>query len=243
MRSSGSRHTSPVTVPSVDSTDRGGTGHCRSGPIRHNGRVNLGIVIPLVILPIAVVAAFAWYRRSIANLQPGESKPLSGQRLTAEALHRVPSPPWRVVYEISDALGDIDHVVIGPSGAIAVTTTLGDRPDPGALIAERGDAVLTSEAAIARGPLDELLRAVDASCDLSARVFWGAPAPGEPAGVAVAHGSVLVEGQRLGDWLSSLTDTAQDDPTGITRSTLDQVRIDEIWRTIVIGIGRPDPLS
>ena len=46
---------------------------------------------------------------------------------------------------------------------IAVTTVLADRPEPKVLIRERGEPMLLSEAAIARGPLDELLRAVDAS--------------------------------------------------------------------------------
>jgi hypothetical protein len=192
--------------------------------------VSSGIIIPLVVVPAAAVIAFFWYRRSIADLQPGEPTPVSGARLTAEALHRVPSPPWRVVYEISGALGEVDHVVIGPPGVIAITTVLGDRPRPTALISERGEPMLTSEAAIARGPLDELLRAVDASCEVSARVFWGTPDPGRPAAEDVVHGSVLVEGQRIGDWLATAAATP-----------LEPGRIDEIWRTVITGIGRPDP--
>ena len=199
--------------------------------MRKNGTVNPGIIIALVVLPAAAVIAFVWYRRSIADLQPGEPTPVSGRRLTAEALHRLPSPPWRVVYEISDALGEVDHVVIGPPGVIAITTVLADRPSPAALISERGEPVLVSEAAIARGPLDELLRAVDASCEVSARVFWGSPEPGRPAGEDVVHGSVVVEGQRIGDWLAAAAATP-----------LDPGRIDQIWRTVTTGIGRPDPL-
>ena len=194
-----------------------------------------GIIIPLILLPIVIVGVFLWYRRSIAEMAPSETKPPSGQRLTAEALHRVASPPWRVVYEIGGALGDVDHVVVGPAGVIAVTTVLTDRPEPAALISDRGEPMLLSEAAISRGPLDELLRAVDASCEVSARVFWGTPAPGRPAGEDVVHGSVLVEGQRISEWLDAAAASTAD--VGL----LDEARVDAIWRTVVTGIGRPDP--
>ncbi len=56
--------------------------------------MDLGIVIPLVVLPFVVVGAFVWYRRSVAGLAPDDDRAISGVRLTAEALHRFPSPPW-----------------------------------------------------------------------------------------------------------------------------------------------------
>jgi hypothetical protein len=91
--------------------------------------VNLGIVIPLVVLAVVIVAGYIWYRRSMARMRPDETKPISGVRLTAEALHRE-SPPWRVVYEIGGTLGGVDHVIIGPAGIIAITTVVADRPSP-----------------------------------------------------------------------------------------------------------------
>jgi len=197
--------------------------------------VSLGVIIPLVVLPIIIVGVLLWYRRSIAEMQPAEAKPVSGLRLTAEALHRVPSPPWRVIYEISGALGEIDHVIVGPTGVLAITTLVADRPEPAQLLDARGEAKLISDAAITRGPLDELLRAAGASCDRSATVFWGSPNPRRPPADDVVHGSQLVEGQRIDEWLTTATDS--------TESPLDQPRIDEIWRTIVTGIGRPDPRS
>jgi hypothetical protein len=138
-------------------------------------RVNLGIVVPLVVLPIALVGVFFWYRRSITDMRAGQAKPVSGLRLTAEALHRAPSPPWRVVYEVGGTLGDVDHVLIGPPGVTAITTLVGDRPRPERLREARSEAQLISDAAITRGPLDELLRSVDCSCDRSARLYWGCP--------------------------------------------------------------------
>jgi hypothetical protein len=196
--------------------------------------VSLGIIIPLILLPIAIIGAFAWYRRSIAGLRPDEAKPVSGLRLTAEALHRAPTPPWRVVYEIGGALGEIDHVVVGPSGVTAITTIATDRPDPDQLRSTRGEANLVGEAAIVRGPLDELLRATNASCDRWARIYWGTPDTKRPVEDPLVHASVLVEGQRIGEWLAALNSQVSD--------PLDPDRIDAIWRTIVTGIGRPDPL-
>ena len=197
--------------------------------------MSVGIIVPLIILPILLVGGFLWYRRSIADMRPDQAKPVSGIRLTAEALHRAPAPPWRVVYEVGGALGDVDHVIIGPPGVVAITTVVADRPDPVHLRDARSNAILVSEAAIARGPLDELLRAAAASCDRWARVHWGAPDRGRAAAEDLVHGSVLVEGQRIDEWLASMVADAAE--------PLDAARIDVIWRTVVIGIGRPDPLS
>jgi hypothetical protein len=197
--------------------------------------VSVGIIVPLIILPILLVGGYVWYRRSIADMRPDQAKPVSGVRLTAEALHRAPAPPWRVIYEVGGALGDVDHVIVGPPGVVAITTVVADRPDPVQLRDARGDAILVSEAAIARGPLDELLRAAAASCDRWVRVHWGTPDPARPAAEDLVHGSVLVEGQRIDEWLASMVADAAE--------PLDAARIDVIWRTVVIGIGRPDPLS
>jgi len=197
--------------------------------------VSVGIIVPLIILPILLVGGYVWYRRSIADMRPDQAKPVSGVRLTAEALHRAPAPPWRAVYEVGGALGDVDHVIVGPPGVVAITTVVADRPDPVQLRDARSDAILVSEAAIARGPLDELLRAAAASCDRWARVHWGTHDPGRPAADDLVHGSVLVEGQRIDEWLAAMVADAT--------APLDAARIDAIWRTVVIGIGRPDPLS
>jgi hypothetical protein len=197
--------------------------------------VDLGIVIPLIVLPLVIIGVFVWYRRSIDRMRPDEAKPVSGVRLTAEALHRLESPPWRVVYEIGGALGGVDHVVIGPPGVIAITTVVADRPDPDRLTASAGAAQLVAEAAVARGPVDELARPAGSTCQWSARVFWGAPDPKRPASDEIAHGNLLVEGQRIGTWLAEL-----DPPPG---GRLEPAQVDLTWQAIVMGIGRPDPLG
>jgi len=198
--------------------------------------VSPGIVIPLVVLPLLLIGAYVWYRRSMAALKPDEAKPVSGVRLTAQALHRLDSPPWRVVYEIGGALGGVDHVIIGPPGIIAITTVMTDRPIPERLLATSGDAQLTAEAAVARGPVDEVARPSGVSCRLSARIFWGSPHPDRPAFDEVAHGNHLVEGQRITEWLSALDETKAD------REPLTPAQTDRAWKAIAMGIGRPDPL-
>lgn len=195
-----------------------------------------GIVIPLVLIPLLLVGAFTWYRRSIAAMGPSDAKPVSGTRLTAESLHRLDSAPWRVVYEIGGALGGVDHVVIGPPGVIAITTIVADRPDPDRLLAAAGAAQLTAEAAVERGPVDELARPSGVPCRLSGRVFWGTADPNRPAFDDVAHGNHLVEGQRLAAWLDTL-----DHPSNL-EPRLTQSEIDLAWQAIVMGIGRPDPI-
>lgn len=197
--------------------------------------MDLGIVIPLVVLPILVVGGYVWYRRSIGELAPDETRPVSGVRLTAEALHREAEPPWRVVHEVGGALGGVDHVVIGPAGIIAITTVAADRPAPDNLIRVTGEAQLVSEAAVNRGPVDEVARPSEVACRVWARVFWGVPAPSRPPHDELVHGSQLVEGQRVGEWLDALAADA-DDP-------FETAAIDRAWQAVVTGIGRPDPLG
>jgi hypothetical protein len=212
--------------------------------------VSPGIVVPLVILPILLILAAIWYRRSMANLRVDDAKPVSGVRLTAQALHRLPSPPWRVVYEIGGTLGGVDHVLVGPPGVIAITTILADRPDAERLTAAAGSAGLVAEAAVQRGPVDELARPAGSSCTLSARIFWGVPRPDRPAWEAAAHGCHLVEGQRLEEWVEALTTgralAAQPGGDGAPPPPppppLRPAQIDLAWQAIVMGIGRPNPL-
>ncbi len=194
-----------------------------------------GIVIPIVVLAVILVGAAVWYQRSMTALKPDDAKPVSGVRLTAETLHRLDSPPWRIVYEIGGALGGVDHVIIGPPGVVVVTTIVADRPTAERLLAAAGEAQLTAEAAIERGPADELVRPAGITCRLSARVFWGAPDPDRPAFDEIAHGNHLVEGQRLIDWLEVLNDSGAEPP-------ITQAQVELAWQCIVMGIGRPDPL-
>lgn len=201
--------------------------------MRTFGGVTLGILLPLIIIPIVLVGGFAYYRRRIAALRIGSStsetnRDLPGGRLTSETLRRLPHPPWRVVFEISPKVFDrVDHVVIGPFGIIALTTVVADRP----LEPVGDDSLAVASAALARSEVDELTRRVGLRCEHSARVFWGTPRPEMPAGRPGRDGTVDVEGQRLDRWLQAL-------PPGPLAAS----QVDLAWQAVVTGIGRPDPL-
>lgn len=191
--------------------------------------VSPGILVPLIVVPLAAIILYAIYRRTVKNLEPDDApRQISGARLTGERLRTLPTPPWRVVHEIGDSVLDgVDHIAVGPPGVIAIGTVMADRPARDL----SGDAQLTAAAAVARGGVDELSRRVGIPCDLLAKVYWGTPQPEQPAAHELVHGAVAVEGQRLEEWLHSL-------PAG----PLTPVQIDLAWQAVVTGIGRPDPL-
>jgi hypothetical protein len=59
-------------------------------------------------------------------------------------------------------LGHIDHVIIGPSGVIGVTTHVFDRP----AVAEHPDPHLVANAALTRSQVDELTQRAGLRCDI-----------------------------------------------------------------------------
>jgi hypothetical protein len=194
-------------------------------------RVKPSVLIPIVLIVVGLFVFWAWYRRTIASLAPDtESRALPGARLTAERLRQLSSPPWRIVYEIGGKLGPIDHVVIGPNGVIAIETIMMDRPAYSAT--PQDDPQQIANAAIARGGVDDLTRRCGVPCNIHAKVFWGLPQPDQPTGIDVVTGQVSVEGQRLQEWIISR-------PPG----SLTAAQVDQLWQTILLGIGRPDPLG
>jgi hypothetical protein len=202
--------------------------------------VTPGIVVPLVLLPVTLVALFAWYRRSMSALRPDGSTPqVSGVRLTAEHLHRLTdagsASRWRVVYEVGGALGDVDHVVVCPAGVVAIITSTMNRPPLERVRALGGEAPLVSGAAAARRAVDDLLRPLGTHCSVAAWVYWGTPDRHRPAGETWVPGRVAVEGQRLDEWLGQWA-AGQSAP-------LSPGTVDDVWRAVVTGIGRPDPVA
>jgi hypothetical protein len=191
-----------------------------------------GIIVPIVAVVVVVVAGFIAFRRYLNSIKPeAESSVPSGARLTAAALHRLPSPPWRIVYEVaSDSLGGIDHVLIGPAGIFAITTELSTMPSPST---EQPSAETAAKGAIARGDLDDLLRRCAMESTGHVTVHWGRVEfdMADAVVVDVAHASIAVSGHRIDDWLASLRAT-----------DLSSAQADLAWQTVVTGIGRPDPL-
>ena len=190
-----------------------------------------GILIPLVLLVVVLVAVGVWYQRTIRNPPKLESPTVSSTRLTAEALHRLPSPPWRVVYEIGDQLAGVDHIVVGPVGVVAVSTNTSDRPTL-EQIAARDVPTIIASSAIARGGVDDLLGG-GLSCTTLAQVFWGTADPLRHAAEESVHATPYVEGQRLEAWLTDWVDHAP--------AVLTPAQVEQAWRSITVGIGRPDP--
>lgn len=193
--------------------------------------MKIGVLLPLVAATVALVLFFLWYRSKLADLKPeADRRSLPGARLTAERLRRLASPPWRVVYEIGERhLGAVDHVVVGPIGVIAIETLVMNRPD----VAEgAGGAQLVATAAIERGDVDDLTRAIGVPCNLLAKVYWGAAQPDLPAAIEVTTGLVAVDGHRLVDWL-----------VGLPPGPLSPTQVDQVWHVVTTGVGRPDPLS
>ena len=188
------------------------------------------ILIPIAVLAVFLVGGFAWYRRKIDAIGPGDAVLPSSARLTAERLRTLPTPPWHAVYEIAEGrVGTIDNIVIGPPGVIAITTVLGERPAPTDPDESPG---AIAQAALARADVTDLLTPFNGSCDTLATVFWGAAQPELPAAYRTTTGAVAVDGHRLTEWLMTLP------PAPVATSQLDQW-----WQAVTVGIGRPDPLT
>lgn len=190
-----------------------------------------GIIIPIVLLLAVLIAVGVWYQRTIRNPPKLDSPTVSSTRLTAEVLHRLPVPPWRIVYEIGDRLGGVDHIVVGPIGVVAISTNTMDRPTLEQVEA-RGLPTIIASSAITRGGVDELLTG-GVSCATLAQVYWGAPDPRRHAAEESVHATPYVEGQRLEAWLTDWVDHAP--------VVLSPAQVDHAWRSITVGIGRPDP--
>jgi hypothetical protein len=192
--------------------------------------VNLSIILPTIAIIVLIVGGYWWYRRAMRKMAPDETvRSVNGARLTSERLGRLPTPPWRFVFEVpGDRLGGIDHVVIGPSGVIAVTTLMLDRPPA----TDLPDAHQLAANAMLRAPVDDLVGRVGLACDTLAKVYFGKPQPDLPAAHEMPDGTRSVEGQRLTEWLLTL-------PPG----PLTAAQIDLAWQAVLTGIGRPDPLA
>ncbi len=117
-----------------------------------------GIVIPVVLVVVIVPVAFVWARRTFKEGAGAavEVVPPPSARLTSNALRELPTPPWRVVYEIAaDKLGGVEHVAIGPAGIYAMQTSMD--PLPAAPVGDP-DPKAVGRAAVTRGALDDALR-------------------------------------------------------------------------------------
>jgi hypothetical protein len=203
----------------------------RGGHRREDVVIGPRIIVPIVIIGILIPTVFIIFKNYLNSIKPDvASVPPSGARLTSAALHRLPTPPWRVVYEVaSDSLGGIDHVLIGPAGIFAITTSLSTMPSPSA---EPPSPETVASGAIARGELDDVLRRAAMESSGHVTVYWGRAGDADAVVVEIARGTIAVSGHRIDDWFDSLPTTG-----------LSAAQVDLAWQTVVTSIGRPDPLS
>jgi hypothetical protein len=191
-----------------------------------------GILVPVVIVLVVVPVVFWWARTRLqASGAAGlADSPDPSIRLTSNALRGLPAPPWRVVHEIAvDKLGGIEHVLVGPAGIFALRTSMQPLPAPASATP---DAHAIGRAAIVRGALDDALRRCAMSSTSLVTVHWGVNPAGSPAAVDVLPGSVAVDGRSIAAWAASFP------AAGLTPA-----QVDLAWQTVVVAIGRPDPLA
>jgi hypothetical protein len=191
-----------------------------------------GIIIPLVVIAIVVPVGLTWAKHHFKD-GGDEARTTSDPsvRLTSTALRGLDMRPWRVVYEVAaDRLDGIDHVVIGPAGIFAIVTSMEPIPDEPTIGPSARDV---SAAAIRLGAVDDALTRCAMSSDALVTVHWGAPDRdvAAPPSMTLLPGSVAVDGRRLDEWLA-----------GLSGSRLTPAQVDLAWQTLVVAIGRPDPL-
>lgn len=198
-----------------------------------------GIIIPVVVVAVVVPLGLAWARRRFKETAgEGDGQPITAAvRLTSNALRGLPSPPWRVVYEIAgERLGGLEHVVIGPPGIFALVTTMDPMPEQSLDALDAPDRHAIARAAILRGALDDALRRCAMSSDTLLTVHWGAAGAGaSPISVDTQPGATAVDGRRIETWAASVG--PHDGPP------LTAAQVDLAWQTVVTAIGRPDPLA
>lgn len=198
-----------------------------------------GIIIPIVLLvvvvPIVGVLAKRYLKDGAAN-RSDEPVVAPSARLTSNALRALPTPTWRVVYEIAEEkLGGPGHVLVGPPGVFAVMTSMEPVPTGAG---DAHDAHAVAAAAIARGGLDDALRRCGMSSDRLLTVHWGVPDEGAQIVIDTVPGATAVDGRSFDRWAEQVL--AEVDPE---RAPLTQAQVDLAWQTVTTAIGRPDPLG
>ena len=190
----------------------------------------ISLLIGLTVLAVVAITSRRFLKRVRTSSAERTVRPA---RLTSEHLHRLPPPTWRLVLEIDHpGVPDVDQVVVGPCGVLAISTELGDRPALDHAVEDTpGGARATAAAAIIRATVDDLVSTAGSRCQQLVHVYWGAPDLDRPAALPVVHATVAVEGHRLDEWITSL-------PADV----LTPAQVDLIWSAITTGIGRLDPL-
>ena len=161
----------------------------------------------------ALVGA-AWWIREIARVfgegAERDRKGAEGEALTDSALRSLRRHGWRIVHDLEfPGRGNVDHLLVGPGGIIAVDskyTTERLWVTPKAIGGSRANHIGKAKyaAELAKRALEE---AGFASLTVQpALVFWGPGAPNIPGGLVTIQDTLVLEGRRARAWRVKLRD-------------------------------------
>jgi hypothetical protein len=149
----------------------------------------------------------------------GELPSAPAIRLTSKALRTLESPPWRVVYEISqERMDGVEHVLIGPGGIFALVTSMDPMPHG----RRRRSHAVAATAAIARRARRRAGQCAMTS-DRLVTVHWERTSAA-PLSIEVMPGVTAVDGRRLRDWADAAA--GRDGPPHPAQVDLDPGRRD-----------------
>ena len=155
-----------------------------------------------------------------------------GEQWTANELRKLRRRGWAVVNHVTLRTRDIDHVLIGPGGVVAVETKWSAQPWTWSPM----DPRIVEAARSARGHAHDLglwhdLKSLGVG-DVDSVVFlWGDGARGIPPGAEI-EGTAIVTGRTVGQWRTQL---------GEGRLAASQV--EAAWTAVDAQCRRRDPLE
>lgn len=155
-----------------------------------------------------------------------------GEQWTARELRKLRRHGWRVINHVTLKTRDIDHVLIGPGGVIAVETKWTAKPWTWDPIDQR----IVEAARIARAHAHDLglWRELKRLCvgDVSSVTFlWGDGARGIAPG-AELDGTSIVTGRTVDQWRS-----------GLDRDRLTPAQVEAAWQAVDAQCRLRDPLE
>lgn len=156
----------------------------------------------LVAYGLFLLAVSVW-AMATAERPPRWSQPTAQRAVTANGptpvLHALRESGWYVADDVHLPHADVDHVVVGPAGVLAVQVMRTDAPDP------RGRP--HARARIAAQQLRRLLHQRELDVDVvPAVVAWGPGLDSVPGGVRVMDSVAILLGEQADEWLAELVD-------------------------------------
>jgi hypothetical protein len=160
-----------------------------------------------------VAMGWAWWCWAIVHLFDDEAerdrKGAEGEESTGHALRPLRRHGWTVIHDLEyPGLGNVDHVIVGPGGVIAIdskftterlsVTAKAIRGSRRGHISEAKYAAHLAERALGCAGFE----AVDVE---PALVFWGPGAPSIPDGHIVIQDTLVLEGRKSRSWRSALS--------------------------------------